>query len=97
LTQAHRLPQGPARPAGLKGGHLTRGTVDLALGKHRAGGVVHRGEQVELAAVWSAAGAAGKRGALLLPAPLRTLLRLFASEDGRIGLECFINRTTAES
>jgi hypothetical protein len=33
---------------------------------------------------------------LLLPAPLRTLLRLFASEDGRIGLECFINRTTAE-
>lgn len=27
---------------------------------------------------------------------LPTLLRLFASEDGRIGLECFINRTTAE-
>jgi hypothetical protein len=36
---------------GLKGGHLTRGTVDLALGQHRAGGVVHRGEQVDLAAV----------------------------------------------
>jgi hypothetical protein len=36
---------------GLKGGHLTRGTVDLALGQHRAGGVVHRSEQVELAAV----------------------------------------------
>jgi hypothetical protein len=28
---------------------------------------------------------------------LPTLLRLFASEDGRIGLECFINGTTAES
>ena len=27
---------------------------------------------------------------------LPTLLRLFASEDGRISLECFINRTTAE-
>jgi hypothetical protein len=36
---------------GLQGGHLTRGTVDLALGQHRAGGVAHRGEQVELAAV----------------------------------------------
>jgi hypothetical protein len=27
---------------------------------------------------------------------LPTLLRLFASEDGRIRLECFINGTTAE-
>jgi hypothetical protein len=29
------------------------------LGQHRAGGVVHRGEQVDLAAVGWAAGAAG--------------------------------------
>jgi hypothetical protein len=36
---------------GLEGGHLTWGTVDLALGEHRAGGVVGRGEQVDSAAV----------------------------------------------
>jgi hypothetical protein len=36
---------------GLEGGHLTRRAVDLALGEHRAGGVVHRGEQVDLPAV----------------------------------------------
>jgi hypothetical protein len=29
------------------------------LGEDGAGGVVHRGEQVDLAAVWGAAGAAG--------------------------------------
>lgn len=42
----------------------------------------------------TAGGREGKAAAEteLLPA----LLRLFASEDGRIGLECFINRTTAE-
>jgi hypothetical protein len=39
---------------------------------------------------WSGSEAAAETE--LLP----TLLRLFASEDGRIGLECFINRTTAE-
>jgi hypothetical protein len=36
---------------GLEGGHLTWGAVDLALGQHRAGGVVHRGQQVDLPAV----------------------------------------------
>jgi hypothetical protein len=41
---------------GLEGGHLTWGAVDLALGEYRAGGVVHRREQVGWAAV--AAGAA---------------------------------------
>jgi hypothetical protein len=41
---------------GLEGGHLTWGAVDLALGEHRAGGVLHRSEQVGWAAV--AAGAA---------------------------------------
>ena len=35
----------------LEGGHLTWGAVDLSLGEHRAGGVVHRGEQVDLPAV----------------------------------------------
>jgi hypothetical protein len=44
---------------GLEGGHLTWGAVDLALGQHRAGGVVHRGEQVELPAVWWAPPAQG--------------------------------------
>jgi hypothetical protein len=45
---------------GLEGGHLTWGAVDLALGEHRAGGVVHRGEQVDLPALGAAgAGAAG--------------------------------------
>jgi hypothetical protein len=39
---------------------------------------------------WS--GRQGGGGDRVLP----TLLRLFASEDGRIGLECFINCTTAE-
>jgi hypothetical protein len=43
---------------GLEGGHLTRRAVDLALGEHRAGGVVHRGQQVGLPAVCCAAGAA---------------------------------------
>jgi hypothetical protein len=42
---------------GLEGGHLTGGAVDLALGEHRAGGVVHRGEQVDAAAVGCASGA----------------------------------------
>jgi hypothetical protein len=40
----------------LEGGDLTGGAVELALGEHRAGGVVHRSEQVDLPAV--AAGAA---------------------------------------
>ena len=39
---------------------------------------------------------AGKAKAAAETELLPTLLRLFASEDGRIGLECFINRTTAE-
>jgi hypothetical protein len=39
---------------GLEGGDLAGGAVDLALGEHGAGGVVHRGEQVDLAAVWCA-------------------------------------------
>jgi hypothetical protein len=38
----------------LEGGDLARGAVDLALGQHRAGGVVHRRQQVDLAAVWCA-------------------------------------------
>jgi len=42
----------------LEGGDLAGGAVDLALGEHGAGGVVHRGEQVDLAAVWCA-GTAG--------------------------------------
>jgi hypothetical protein len=35
----------------LEGGDLAGGAVDLALGEHGAGGVVHRGEQVDLPAV----------------------------------------------
>src|SRR4029453_12935819 len=35
----------------LEAGDLTRGAVDVALGEDGAGGVVHRGEQVDLAAV----------------------------------------------
>jgi hypothetical protein len=35
----------------LKTGDLTRGAVDVALGEDGAGGVVHRGEQVDLPAV----------------------------------------------
>jgi hypothetical protein len=38
----------------LEGGDLGGGAVDLPLGQHGAGGVVHRGEQVDLAAVWCA-------------------------------------------
>jgi hypothetical protein len=41
----------------LEGGDLAGGAVDLALGEHSAGGVVHRGQQVDLAAV-GVAGAA---------------------------------------
>jgi hypothetical protein len=40
---------------GLEGGDLAGGAVDLALGEHGAGGVVHRGQQVDLAAVASGA------------------------------------------
>jgi hypothetical protein len=40
---------------GLEGWHLTWGAVDLALGEHRAGGVVHRSEQVGWAAVAASA------------------------------------------
>jgi hypothetical protein len=41
--------------------------------------------------------AGGREGeAAAETALLPTLLKLFASEHGRIGLECFINRTTAE-
>jgi hypothetical protein len=32
-------------------GDLARGAVDLALGQDRAAGVVHRGQQVDLAAI----------------------------------------------
>jgi hypothetical protein len=39
----------------LEGGHFTRRAVDLPLGEHGAGGVVHRGQQVDLAAVASGA------------------------------------------
>jgi hypothetical protein len=35
----------------LEGGDLARRAVDLTLGEHGAGGVVHRGEQVDLLAV----------------------------------------------
>jgi hypothetical protein len=35
----------------LEGGDLAGGAVDRVLGQHRAGGVVHRGQQVDLAAV----------------------------------------------
>jgi hypothetical protein len=35
----------------LEGGDLTRGAVDLTLGEHGAGGVVHAGQQVDLPAV----------------------------------------------
>ena len=44
---------------GLEGGHLARRAVDLALGEHRAGGVVHRGEQVDLPALGAAGAAQG--------------------------------------
>src|SRR5215217_3449304 len=46
---------------GLEGGHLTRRAVDLALGEHRAGGVVHRGEQVDLPALGAAGAGAAQR------------------------------------
>jgi hypothetical protein len=36
---------------GLEGGHLATRAVDVALGEDGAGGVVHRGEQVDSAAV----------------------------------------------
>jgi hypothetical protein len=36
---------------GLEGGDLAGGAADLALGQHCAGGVVHRGQQVDLPAV----------------------------------------------
>jgi hypothetical protein len=39
----------------LEPGNLARCAVDLALGEHRTGGVVHRGEQVD----WPALGACG--------------------------------------
>ena len=35
----------------LEAGDLAGGAVDLALGQHRAAGVVHRGQQVDLAAI----------------------------------------------
>jgi hypothetical protein len=41
-----------------EGGDLARCAVDLALGQHRAVGVVHHGQQVDLAAVCCASGAA---------------------------------------
>jgi hypothetical protein len=44
---------------GLKGGDLAGDPVDLALGQHITGGVVHRGQQVDLPAVWCAGTAEG--------------------------------------
>jgi len=46
---------------GLEGGHLARRAVDLALGEHRAGGVVHRAEQVDLPALGAAGAGAAER------------------------------------
>ena len=46
---------------GLEGGHLTRRAVGLALGEHRAGGVVHGGEQVDLPALGAAGAGAAQR------------------------------------
>jgi len=46
---------------GLEGGHLARCAVDLALGEHRAGGVVHRAEQVDLPALGAAGAGAAER------------------------------------
>jgi hypothetical protein len=51
----------PARSRSASSGakaETSPGAVDLALGQHRAGGVLHRGQQVDLPAVWSASGAA---------------------------------------
>ena len=39
----------------LEPGDFARGAVNLALGEHGAGGVVHRGEQMDLPAVASGA------------------------------------------
>jgi hypothetical protein len=50
-----------------EGGDLTRGAVDLTLGQHRAAGVVHRGEQVDLPAL----GACGTRIDKMLSMPRR--------------------------
>jgi hypothetical protein len=36
-------------------GDLAGGAVDLALGEDRAGGMVHRSEQMDLPTVWSGA------------------------------------------
>jgi hypothetical protein len=46
----HRAGQRQAGKQRLEAGDLTRGPVDLALGQHGAGGVVHRGQQVDLVA-----------------------------------------------
>jgi hypothetical protein len=51
----HRAGQLQAGQQWGERGNLAGGAVDLALGEHRAGGMVHRGEQVDLPAVWSGA------------------------------------------
>jgi hypothetical protein len=56
IGRDHRIGQVQVGQQWLEAGDLARCAVDLALGNHRTGGVVHRGEQVDLPAV--AAGAA---------------------------------------
>jgi hypothetical protein len=51
----HHASQVQAGQQWLEGGNLARRAADLLLGQHGAGGVIHRGEQVDTAAV--AAGA----------------------------------------
>jgi hypothetical protein len=66
---------------GLEGGHLTWGAVDLALGEHRAGGVLHRSDQVDLPAV--AAGAAQLfPSTAVCPRPTRQSRRPTAHQPG---------------
>jgi hypothetical protein len=56
IGRDHRIGQVQVGQQRLEPGDLARCAVDLALGNHRTGGAVHRGEQVDLPAV--AAGAA---------------------------------------
>jgi hypothetical protein len=51
----HRAGQLQAGQQWGERGDLAGGAVDLALGEHRAGGMVHRGEQMDLPTVWSGA------------------------------------------
>ena len=79
-------PARSSRPAGLEGGDLAGSAVDLALGEHGAGGVVHRGQQVDLAAV---ASGASQRLAIDRDCPPPLLLLLGAVAVAKPGADRF--------